>query len=113
MTNEISSSYKFRVLSWGSWLIFPSGHKSPHRAHHRGVHLAGKVEHAGESGQHLLALVVMVAEGNAQLIGNGPLLDPAHKDVHILFLEESGELQGVGIVHNDSAWVGDRGELLV
>src|SRR3989339_2197868 len=98
MTNGMLSSYKFRVLSWVSWLFFPSGDKPPHRAHHRAVDLAGKVEHAGKPGQHLLAFVVVVAEGHAQLIGDGPLLDSGHEDVHLLFLKKRGKLQGVGII---------------
>ena len=57
--------------------------------------------------------MVVVAEADAQLAGDGPLLDPADKNVDLFFGEETGQLQRVGVVNDDGAGVGDRLQFLV
>jgi len=89
-----------------SYLLGAAGDELPDRAHHRVVDLAGEVEHARETGQHLLALVVVIAEGHAQFVGDRPLLDPADEDVDLLLLEEGRELEGIGVVDDDRSLVG-------
>jgi hypothetical protein len=43
----------------------------------------GEVQHALEAGQRLLALVVVVAEADAELVGDRPLLDAADEQVDV------------------------------
>jgi hypothetical protein len=45
------------------------------------VHLAGKLQHTGKSGQGDLAFVVVVTEPDAHFVGDGALLDAADKQV--------------------------------
>jgi hypothetical protein len=79
----------------------------PDRAHDGGVDLFGKVHHAGESGQCLLALVVVVAEADAQLVGDRALLHAADKEIDILLLDELGELERIGVVEEDGARIAE------
>jgi hypothetical protein len=51
--------------------------------------------------QRDLALVVVVAEADPQLVRDGPLLDPADEHVHVLFLDELGQFERVGVVDDD------------
>src|SRR5208337_1831580 len=70
-------------------LLFPPGHKAPHRAHDRAVNFPCEVEHPRKPLKRLLAFVIVVAESDAQLVGDGPLLDAPDKNVAILFLKEA------------------------
>ena len=79
--------------------------QTPHGAHHRSVDFAGEVQHACETGQALLPLVVMVAESNAQLVGDGTFLDAADEQIDLFFLDELGQLQRVGVVDQDRVFV--------
>jgi hypothetical protein len=88
-------------------LLVAAWHEAPYRAHHRVVHLAGEVEHAGKAGQHFLTFMIMVTKGDPEFVGDGPLLDPADEEVDLLFLEEGGELQRVGVVDDDRSRVAD------
>jgi hypothetical protein len=51
------------------------------------VDLPAEVEHPHEALQGDLTLVVVIAEPDAELVGDGPLLDAADEDVYALFLE--------------------------
>ena len=54
------------------------------------MHLAGEIDHPLETGQGLFPLVVVVAEADAQLVGDGPLLHAADEQVDLLLLDEIG-----------------------
>ena len=77
------------------------------------MHFPGEVQHALEAGQGFLALVVVVAEADAQLVGDGPLLDAADEQVHVLLLQKAGQFQRVGVVDDDGALVAELAQLLV
>ena len=47
--------------------------------------------------------MVMVAEGDPELVGDRPFLDPADEDIDFFFLQKGGEFQRVGIVDDDGA----------
>ena len=53
----------------------------------------------------MLALVVVVAEGNAQFVRQRAFLDAAHQNVRALFLHEGFQFRRVGVVQNDGAGI--------
>src|SRR5208337_4228215 len=91
----------------------PAGDKPPHRTHHAVMDLPGEVEHPHEPFQGLFTFMVMVAKAHPQLVGDGAFLDPAHEEVHLLFLQEARQFQGIGIVHDDGPRVSDLVQFLI
>lgn len=69
--------------------------------------------YAFETGQRQFPFVVVVAESDAHLVGDGPLLDAADQQVRALFENEPGEFERVGVVEDDGAVPGDLLEVLV
>ncbi|VTR67914.1 hypothetical protein DESC_660041 [Desulfosarcina cetonica] len=94
-------------------LTFTVRRELPHRAGHGGIDLLGEVEHAAVTGKGQLAFMVVIAKADAELEGHGALLDAADKKRHALFDAVFGELQGVGIIHDDRAVVAHLPEHLV
>ena len=80
---------------------------------HRGVNFLGEIEHALESCQSDLALVVVIAEADAELVGDGPFLDAADEQVQSFSCKECGEFERVGIVDDDGARIAELLQLLV
>ena len=102
LTNSVLDFNSHYLLSCVSWISsFPlirppsfSRDQFPNRGHHGAIDLAGEVEHALKARQGLFGLVVVVAESDAQLEGDGPLLHAADEQIDLLFLDESRKFQG-------------------
>ena len=75
----------------------------PDRARHGGMHLAREIDHALKARQGFFALVVVIAEPHAELVGDGPLLHAADEQIDLLLLEKSRQFQRIGIIHDDRA----------
>ena len=66
---------------------------------------AGELPQSFKTRQADLALVVVVAETDAQLVRDRPFLDAADQQVDALFLDELGQFQRVRVVHQDRVFV--------
>jgi hypothetical protein len=53
------------------------------------VYFLGEVEHSRVTGQRFLPLVVVIAETYSHLVGDGPFLDSADKEICALFQDET------------------------
>ncbi len=58
-------------------------------------HFPGKIDRPDESRQGDLAFMVMIAETDTQLIGQGTLLDPADQQISVELQQKPAELQRV------------------
>src|SRR5512133_1737207 len=92
------TTQELRVTTKSSAL---STDEPPYRAHGRGMDLSGEVHHAFEAGEGYLALVVVVAEPEAQLIGYRPLLDPSYEELGPRLSHDARELGRVRVVDDD------------
>ena len=78
-----------------------------------GINFAGEVQHAREAGERFLALVVVIAEPDAKLVGDGPFLHAADEQIDFLFQKEIGQFQRVGVVDDDRPGIAELAELFV
>ena len=64
-----------------------------------------KIEHTRKACKSYLSLMIMITKGHAHLISNRPFLHPADEQVGLLLYHELGQLQWVGVVDDDGAFV--------
>jgi len=91
----------------------PARNELPDRAHHRGIDLAREIEHAFKPRERFLALVIVIAERDAELVGDGAFLDATDEKIDILFQNEFRQLQRIRIIYDNRSFVAYFRELLV
>ena len=57
--------------------------------------VANQIQHARESGERFLALVVVIAEADSHLVSDRTLFHSPDEQIDFLLLQEAGEFEGL------------------